>query len=229
MRKSIVTIFTVFICQVVIGQTPNATKLSDSLLKAGSFKVVVTTYDFPNDVKVLQEKALKSLKSNPQWADKYIVVQVQKGAPDIPKLLDVYGLTESEFDTMITGFKKKKQTIFSDTTPFIINKANGLITFKTTKSLNLFNNLRIDTRKQAVLFDNLKTTRELFISGKFYAPILNGFETHSSEQTTHDNKTGITNFGFAIGVNSGDIRPSITLIYSKGQINDTKFLSITLL
>jgi hypothetical protein len=230
MRKIYIFLFFVVINSIAFGQTIRAVHLADSLLKAGNLKAAITTYDFSKDIKDLQDKALTNLKNNPQWADKYIVVQVQKGATDIPKFLDAYGLTEEEFEKMINGFKAKKKAVFSDTTSISIKKSNGLITFQTFKKISLFNYLKIDTKKNVIYFDNFQVTKELPITEKFYAPILKGIETHTSEQINSlKNKTGITYFGLTLGVNSNDNRPTLCLIYGTGSLGETKFLTITII
>ncbi len=200
------------------------------MIKPGKTKAAITTYDFPGDIKMLQNKALKALKANPQWADKYIVWLVEKGSTEIPNDLDAYGLTQGEFDKMIAGFKRRKQPIFSDTTEIVVMKLNGIITFRTSKHLDLFNYLSIDTKSYTIQFENLKTKKEILIKGKFYAPVLNGFETSSSEKSGDTkNVTGVTYFGLTIGINQGDTRPTMTLIYGKGKVGETHILSVTIL
>lgn len=230
MRKIPILLILLFIKPIVFGQTYQAVHLADSVLKAGNFKAAVTTYDFTGETKDLQEKTLRNLKSNPQWADKYIAVLIQKGMVDIPKLLDAYGLTENEFDKMINGFKARKKALFSDTTNFTVKRNNGLITFQSSKKLAFFNNLTIDTKKNIIFFDNFHVTRERPITGKYYAPILKGIETSNSERTSFlTNKTGITYFAFTIGVNANDDRPTLCLIYGKGKVGDTEILNITIM
>lgn len=230
MRKISTFIIFLFFSSLIAGQTIKAVHLADSLLKTGSFKAAITTYDFPKDIKELQDKAIKNLKSNLQWADKYIIVQVQKGATDIPKFLDAYGLTEEEFDKMLAGFKAKKHVVFSDTTLINIKNSNGLITFQTSKKISTFNYLKIDTKTNIISFDNFRVTRELPVKGKFYAPTLQGFETGNSEQIASlKNQTGVTYFGLTIGMNAGDNRTTLCLIYGTGSTGETKFLNITIL
>ncbi len=229
-RKILATVVFVTVYVIINGQTIDAVKLADSLFKPGALMAAITTYDFPKEIKRLQEKALSSLKSSSRKGDSSLVFLIKKGDVDIPKLLDDYGLTESEFDKMISGFRKKREPIFSDTTAFKIKKVNGILIFETTKKMHLFNYLSIDTKRDNILFDNLTTTKELQISGKFYAPTLVGIETHTSKIANADkNKSGIVNFGLAIGVNKGDERPSMTLIYGREKLDEIKFISITIM
>ena len=64
MSKLSTFLFFYFFSSVIFGQPFKAIQLADSLLKTGNFKAVITTYDFPKDIKELQDKALKNLKSN---------------------------------------------------------------------------------------------------------------------------------------------------------------------
>ena len=139
-------------------------------------------------------------------------------------------MTKEEFDKMLAGFKAKKHVFFSDTTLISINRSNGLTTFQTSKNLSLFNYLRIDSKKKMISLDNFQVTRELPVTGKFYAPTLQGIETGNSEQIKSlKNQTGITYFSLTIGTNTGDNRPVLCLIYGTGNLGETKFLSITIL
>jgi hypothetical protein len=215
------------------GQTVKAVRLSDSLLQVDIFKAAITSYDFPVEIKQLQTKALTNLKGNPEWAGKYLLVRVKEGDQDI-KFLDAYGLTKAEFEKMLTGFRNGQMAIYSDTLPIAIKKNNNLITFQGSKKLSLFNFLKIDTKNNIVYYDNLKTTRELEIDGKFYAPILKGIESHMSEEVSSLKlQSDITYFGYSVGTNKDDTRPTLCLIYgkpTKGQvISNPSFLIITIL
>jgi hypothetical protein len=228
--KTSALVLLVFINVAGYGQVNKTVRLTDSLLQAGNFRAAITTYEFPTEIKQLQEKAIANLKSNPKWADKYVVVQVEKGATDIPRLIDAYGLTAEEFDKMIAGFKARRLAIYSDTTPLVIIKNKGLITFKCAKKMSLFNYLVIDIKHNLILFDNLRVTKELPITGKFYAPLLLGFEAHQSEITgSSKSQTGITYFGLSVGVNQGNTKPTLCLIHGQGTIGAVEFLTITIL
>ena len=134
-------------------QTVKTISLADKLLKPGDKKVAIISYEFPNDIKELQDRALKNLKANPQWTHNYIVRNVEVGSKTL-SFNDAYGLTEQEFDKMLAGFKNEKKVIFKDTVDLKIQRINGLITFKAGKKLSAFNYLTIDTKKKQIVYDN---------------------------------------------------------------------------
>jgi hypothetical protein len=231
-KISIISIL-ILVCSFGLGQTYQGVQLADSLLKNGRFKAAVTTYDFPNEIKVLQDKALTALKNNPKLSDKYIVTQLARGDKDL-KFLEAYELKRDEFEKMLDGFKAGQIPVYSDTSQIAIDKSKSLITFKCSQKLSLFNFLRIDINAKTIYFDNIKVTKELAIDGKFYAPILKGIECHSSEEINTANKqSDITYFGLAIGTNKNDFRPTLCLLYGKptngGEISRPQFLIMTIL
>lgn len=209
-------------------QTVKTISLADKLLKPGDKKVAIISYEFPNDIKELQDRALKNLKANPQWTHNYIVRNVEVGSKTL-SFNDAYGLTEQEFDKMLAGFKNEKKVIFKDTVDLKIQRINGLITFKAGKKLSAFNYLTIDTKKKQIVYDNYELTREVELTGqKNYAPILFGFESFWA--VAIPGKKSKTNLGpgFSIGINSGDNRPTLCLIL-QSSISDTEYLIITIL
>jgi hypothetical protein len=213
MNRFLYFLVILFFCPGVSAQTPGAVHLADSLLRAGTFKAAVTVYDFPKEIKDLQQKALSNLKKNKQRANTYLVTMVGRGDKDIPKTKD-YGLTSEELDKMLTGFKAGHSPFYSDTSTITIKKEKGLITFKTSGKLALFNYLRIDTKEKHIYFDNLKVTRELKVYGKFYAPGLIGIETHWDEKIGPlKNKEGITSFSLTVGTSKGHTKPVFCLLY----------------
>jgi len=108
-----------------------------------------------------------------------------------------------------------KEIVDSDSTSIEIIRDKSFIVFSGKGKLSLFNNLKIDINKMVVYFDNRKTTMELAIKGKFYAPSLNGFESHMSKEIGSKHQTPITDFAFSIGVNSGGTNPTLCLLYVK--------------
>lgn len=228
-------------CAVVLfytapkAQTPKAVALADSLLKAGAFKAAITTYDFPEDIKRLQQKAVKNLNANPKWKGKYIIRMVERGDADISDNPEEYGLTAEEFRKMQEGFKAGKNAVFADTMKLVIKKANGVITFKGESRLALFNYLSIDTRNSIIYYDNLKLTSELELkSPKNSLIFLIGIEAYMSEETGRKNvQKEIYGFSLAIGTDRNDTRPVLCLIYGKSAngktYRDPEFLTITIL
>jgi hypothetical protein len=106
-----------------------------------------------------------------------------------------------------------KEIVDTDTSMIEIVRNKSFITFSGKEKLSLFNYLKIDLKETVIDFDNLKTTRELVITGKFYAPKLNGFESHTSTEIGSKHQTAITDFAFSIGVNTGNTKPTICLLY----------------
>ena len=193
-------------------QPRNTVLLADSLLKSGNFKAAIVSYEFPPIIRELQEKALKNLKGNPQWADKYIVSMVKRGTSDI-QYMDAYGLTEQEFVQMLDGFKNKKKVILKDTFDIAVRKKNGLTTFHGSGKLSFFNYLTIDKKNSQILYDNSRLTREVELRGKFYAPILYGYEAFWNEEIQGKKqmvKAGCS--GFSIGRNENDNRTTMCLL-----------------
>jgi len=215
MRKISILFILILLSIFVLGQTPAAAKLTDSLFKAGTFKAAVTTYDFPDEIKILQNTALTSLKNNPQWADKYLVIRVERGDKDLT-YMDELGLTRAEFIKMINGFNKGQVPKYSDTLEVSVEKSNGIITFHCPQNLSLFNFLRIDTKTNTIYLDNVKVTRELRIDGKFYARILKGIECGMCEEIKSIKKRSSTAFaGLSVGINKYDLRSTLCLMYGK--------------
>lgn len=231
-----ILILLLLFCLNLFSQTLKTVHLADSLLKAGNFKVAITSYDFPNDIKLLQQKAVSNLKNNPEWADKYVVIQVEKGFTDVPNdLLDAYGLKEDEFEKMIEGFKRGKIPTYLDTINLTITKINGSIKFKTSGKLSLLNDITIDTKKNTITFQNLQARSERATDGIFWDPIIRGYETHEQIQIASvKNKSGIKQFGFVIGVDNGYSQTVVCLIYlmtaaQQVSMNDLKYVIISLL
>jgi hypothetical protein len=212
-------------------QTRKSVHLADSLIKAGSFNVAITRYDFPAEIKTLQLKALASINKNPEWKDKYLVSMVERGDKSIPKELDAYGLTSDEFDKMLAGFKNGKKAFYLDITTVIIKKQDGTITFKTSGKQSVLNFLKIDTKKGLFYFDNVQSISETAINGKFYAPLLQGYEVNTKEQdNVPKKKSGIVLFGLSIGTDSGYGKPTICLAhFLKSEQEIPKFSVFTIL
>lgn len=211
------------------GQTPKTIALADSLLKAGKFKAAIVSYEFPADIQALQNKALKNLKANPQWADKYIVSLVGRGSWRDLTFMDAYGLTRQEFDAMIAGFKIGKKAILKEESDITIARYNGLITFKAASRLAVFNHLTIDVRKQQIVFDNRLFHKEVECRGKFYAPDLTGYEAFRSQEVQgKQQQTKYGSVGFTIGRNSGDTKPTLCLLL-QSSLREPEFLIVTIL
>ena len=230
MLKLFTLLFFTFYFSALFGQTPNSVNLADSLLKAGTFKAATISYDYPQHIKELQTKALKNLRSNPEWADKYIVRLIEKGAKDLP-YVDAMGLTKDEYNELALGFKKEKDIILGDTFTIIIKKINGTFTFSAIKIATAFNKLKIDTKKKEITYGNLKLTKELQAMGqKSFAPLLLGFEASWAESIgiKSENET-VGSFGLCIGINSGDTKPTLCLIRKINSSLEQEFLTITIL
>jgi hypothetical protein len=211
------------------GQTPNSTALADSLLKAGKYKAVTIIYDYPEDVKQIQQKALKNLKSNPEWADKYIVRLVEYGDKDLP-YVEGMGLSQQEYNYLRQAFIKDKDIIPVDTFNLIINKVNGVISFKANAKGTAFNDLKINTKTKEITYRNSKVTKEITEYGQnFFAPKLFGYETFSTSPLSSNNKTKLKDFGFCIGVNKGDTKPTLCLMFDHRPIPLPDVLTITIL
>ena len=214
-------------------QTVKAVELASNLLPAGSRQAALTNYEFPQNVRNLQTKALTNLKADPQWANTYTTRAVEKGVNDIT-YTEAYGLSRNEFDVMLTGFKNGKQPVFTDTFTLIIKHTDGIISFKGEKKISAFDLLRIDTKSKQISYDNFLITRELELRGKFYAPVLYGFETHNSTSISGKKKQspGITSAGLSIGKNKGSELTTLCLILARpagGGLAEFEFLTITLL
>lgn len=228
MNKLLLLIIFTLIGLTSFSQPLKTVALSDKLLKSGNHKVAITSYEFPNDIQELQEKALKNLRANPQWTHSYIIKQVESGSKTL-NFMEAYGLTEQEFNKMLTGFKNDKKVIFRDTVNLKIQRLNGVITFNAEGKLIPFNYLTIDTKKNQIIYDNYKLTREVELTGqKEYAPILNGYESFWGEVIPGKKSKSNKGADFSIGINSGDIRPTLCLIL-QSTINDTEYLIITVL
>lgn len=209
---AIASIFLLAFCNAN-GQTPNATSLADSLLKAGTFNAVTVTYEYPKEVKRIQQKALQNLRSNPEWADKYIVRLVEKGDKNLPNV-EAMGLTQEEYNYLRQAFIKDKDIIPVDTFNLTIDKTNGVITFKTDKKALVFNALKINTKTKEITYSNARVTREIKEYGqKFFAPKLFGYETFWAQPLSSSNRK-FKEFAFCIGVNKGDTKPTLVLLFS---------------
>lgn len=208
-------------------QPKNTVLLADSLLKPGSFKAAIVSYEFPQAVKDLQGKAVKNLKSDPQWADKYIVSMVQKGAKDIP-YMEAYGLTQQEFAQMLDGFKRRKQAILKDSFDLEVRKRDGLITFRGSGKLSYYDYLIIDKKNSQIIYDNNRLAREVELRGKFYAPILYGYEAFWDEAIPGKKQMVKGSSGFSIGKNENDDRTTLCLLLDYGG-TDPKDIIITIL
>lgn len=224
-------IFLLLLCSFrhVIAQTDKTIDLANKFLNNGNHKAAITVYEFPGEIQALQQKAMKHLKADPEWADKYIVRMVEKGSKDL-SYMEAYGLTRNEFDKMLAGFRRDKQAIFSDTFNIIIKRTNDIIFFKGENKLAVFNHLSIDTKNKQLVYDNKLLTKELELIGqKNYAPILYGYEAFwDSKIPGKKQLTKVTSAGLSIGKNKGDERPMLCLILTKG-FNDVEFFCITLL
>jgi hypothetical protein len=219
-----------FFFSALFGQTPHSVNLIDSLLKAGTFKAVTISYDYPKHIKELQTKVLKNLRSNPEWANKYIVRIIEKGAKDL-SYVDAMGLTKDEYNELALGFKKDKDIIIGDTLKFIIKKINGTFTFSAIKIATAFNKLKIDTKKKEITYGNLKLTKELQANGqKSFAPLLQGFEAYWAESIgiKSENET-VGSFGLCIGINSGDNKPTLCLIRKINSSPEPEIFTISIL
>ena len=228
MKRAFLFFFLLSGIQYSFAQTNKTIELIDKLLTNGSLVAAITVYEFPAEIQALQQKAMKNLRANPEWADKYIVRMVEKGTKDI-SYMDAYGLTREEFNKMLTGFKNGKRAVFTDTFNINIKRINDVITFKGEGKLTAFNYLNINIKKKHIIYDNLLLTREIELLGKFYAPILYGYESFMESKIPGQKKaTKINTAGLSIGKNRGDTRTTICLILMKG-LNDVDFLTITLL
>ena len=224
------SLFALCIFTTSFSQTVKAVALADSLIHAGTFKIAVTTYTFPTEIKKLQEKALSNLKSNIEWSDKYVIKLVEEGDKDL-RFMDAYGLSKEEFTTMLKGFKRGMYAVLSDTNIINIKKQNGIISFNSTGKFSLFKYLKINTISHTISFDNLTLKKEVKINGKFYAPILNGFEAFSSTGTVSPGlQKKISFFALSVGVNNQDTRTCLSLGYgtNSSQFTSPEFLIITI-
>lgn len=231
MLKTLLLLTGITIFSAGFTQTFEAVKLIEAKLKPGVSQAAITSYQFPEATKQLQLKALTKLKGDPRWSDKYIVRLVERGATDLP-YMEAYGLTRIEFDSLMAGFRRGQQPVYSDTLKFGATKTNGIITFKSEKQLKVFEHLFIDTRKREINFDNYLITKEIEIKGKFYAPTLYGFEAHSSVSNGRQKRLAkITSAGLTVGHNKGSDRLSLCLILTtpgeKG-LADFEFMNITI-
>jgi hypothetical protein len=233
MRRISVTIVLSFVCTIIFGQTKNAIKLADSLLKTGRFNAAITKYDFPEEIKILQARALTSLKNDPVWADKYIIKLVESGDREL-KYNEAFGLTKEEFAGMLSGFVKGQIPIYSDTSKILIKKTGGVISLETSGELQPFSFISFDTRNNVIYLDNRRVTREIAIDGKLYAPILKGVECFGSEEVVTLKRKSRLNFsGISIGVNKSDFKPTLCLVHvgeAKDNIlNQPRFIIMTIL
>ena len=229
MRKTFLLIILLCSYLVHFGQTPKTVALADDLLKSGTFKAALVAYEFPSDIQALQSKAVKNLKANPEWADKYIVFLVQRGAWQDLKFMDAYGLTRPEFDKMIAGFRQGMKSILKDKFDITITKANGIITFKAASGLQVYNYLSIDVNNKTVTFDNRLLRKELELRGKFYAPALFGYEVFNPMDI--QGKKQQTKYGsvaFAVGKNTGDNKTTLSLVLHS-TFTEMEYFIITIL
>jgi hypothetical protein len=229
MKRAFIFFLLLSAIQYSFAQTNKTIELTDKLLTNGSHKAAITVYEFPDEIQVLQQKAMKNLKANPEWADKYIVRMVEKGTKDI-SYMDAYGLTREEFNKMLTGFKNGKRAVFTDTFNISIKRANDIITFKAEGKLTAFNYFNIDLKKKHIIYDNLLLTKENELTGQNkHAPILYGYEALRESKIPGQKKvTKVNALSFNIGKNRGDTRTTISLVLIKG-LSDVDFLTITLL
>jgi hypothetical protein len=207
----------------------NAVKLADSLLSSGNHQACFVSYEFPERIRILQEKAISNLKSNPQWADKYIVILMEQGFGYI-HYMDAYGLTHQEFDTLLIGFKNRQEAILKDTFDIRIKKDNGLISFYAKGKASVYNYLSIDTKKNQIIYDHYILTGEYVITGKFYAPILQGYEVCGCSGTVkgEESKLSLDANCFSIGINKDDNRATIVLLFQR-DIRHIDPITITIL
>ncbi|MEI9933262.1 MAG: hypothetical protein WDM71_00020 [Ferruginibacter sp.] len=216
MRIYTVLVLVLIFCFGVKAQSPVETiKLGDSLLKSGDYKACIVVYEFPDTIKRLQEKAIKSLDKNPKLADKFLAKFVSTGTVGMLRYSSDYGLTKGEYDSMIAGFRIRKKAILKDTLDISIKKENGIITFNAKGKLAAFNKLSIHINTSKIIYDNDLLTREGAIQGgQIYAPILYGYEV--SWPVPVENKK--TNYydgasSFSIGKNKDDDRVTLALLF----------------
>lgn len=213
MRYSLTLLFGLMVFLDVRAQTPHTAALADSLLRPGNFKAALVSYEFPPEIARLQQKALQHLEGDPQWARKYVTSQVRRGVtvPDIP-YLDASGLTRQEFEQMLDGFRKKRQAVLKDTFAISIIKVKGVICFKGSGKLAVYNYLTIDPGKGVIVYDNYKLEGEIKLDGKIYAPVLHGYEAAGSEEIPGTTHTANGFSGFSVGKNEHDDRTTMILI-----------------
>lgn len=134
---------------------------------------------------------------------------------------------------VIANMKDGNVVIYTDSSGIEIKKNDNKITFTASEKLSLFNFLSIDLKDHTVYFDNIKVTSELDIDGKFYAPDLKGIESHMAKEINSKHKTEITDFAFSIGINKGEKKPTMCLLYVKPskqqRLLRPEILSITIL
>ncbi|MCW3074892.1 MAG: hypothetical protein JWP69_1961 [Flaviaesturariibacter sp.] len=225
--KRVITTFALLCTTFVYAQTKGATTLADSLLKVGTFKAVTIKYDYPKEVKQLQEKAITNLKNNPEWAEKYLVHIIAKGDKNLP-YESAMGLSQQEFNYLRQAFIKDKDIIAIDTFNLTIKKANGVISFKADKKATQFNDLKINTQKQEIDLLNSRLTMEIKQHGQsWFSPKLFGFECNNAKAIFSGK--GFREFAFHIGVNKGDVKPTLALLFWKGPTTPPEVLSIIVL
>jgi hypothetical protein len=233
MYKPLHFLAALLISSTVFSQTSETAYLADTLIRAGAFKAAVTIYDFPKEIKELQQKALSYIKKDKERARTYLVRMVERGDKDISRNAAEYGLTQQEFDKMLAAFRTGHLPFYSDTSLITITKTNGLITFKTSGKLSLFNHLRIDTKASYIYYDDLRATKELKFYGKIWAQSLLGMEVHDSEKVKFVKKQSrITSFSLAVGTSKGYVKPALSLGYvipSGELMNQPEFIIMTIL
>jgi hypothetical protein len=216
-------------------QTPKTVALTDSLIKTGTYKVALTTYEFAPEIKILQDSVIARLQKNPKWAGTNLIVMLENGDFWDLKYMDEYGITRDEYNKMATAFKKRKQPIYSKPIAISIKKVNGVFTFQTTGAASLLNHLVINTRSNLISFGEKYMGEEYVSKYKFYASSFSGFETRTGDKINRSYKSKIkTNVGaVCIGFNEGDGQPAIILgIIKKDKPSDfarVEFLVFTIL
>ena len=214
-----------------VGQTPKAANLCDSLLKPGKYKAAIITYDFTGETKTLQLKSLNALKANPEWADKYIVVLIEKGNYYDLSYGEYLGLSKDEYNQLIIGFKEGMHPILKDTFSFVITKKNNILSFTASKPATLLNKLKVNVATKEISFEDLKLIKELKETGtSYFMPNLNGYQAFNSQPTTNStNKRTINSFGIYIGVNTVNKNPVLSFNYKETFQSSLEFLSICVL
>ena len=228
MSKHLLLFILLLFCKSSFSQTTKTVEFAERELQSGKHKVAIITYEFPEEIRELQKRAIDNLSANHEWRDKYIVKEVELGTKTL-RFMDAYGLTQTEFLKMLNGFKNEKRVVSVDTANLNIQRINEIISFKGDSKLTAFNYLTIDTKKSHVIYDNYNLTKEVELTGqKFYAPILFGYESFWSVDIPGKKSQTNLSTRFSIGVNSGDNKPTLCLIM-QSSISEVKYLIITIL
>ncbi len=212
-----------------VGQTPNAAHLCDSLLKPGKYKAAIITYDFTGEIKTLQLKSLKALKANPEWANKYIVVLIQRGRYHDLSYGEYLGLSKDEYNKLIAGFKEGMQPVLKDTFSLVITKKNNLLSFTAAKQATLLNKLKVNIATKEISFEDLKLIKEIKETGTSeFMPNLNGYQAFNSQPITNSIiKRTINSFGIYIGVNTVNKNPVLSFNYKETFSSSVEMLSVS--